>query len=179
MSRNVVETVLGAVVLLVAAGFLVVAFNQSEATTAGGYELNAAFDDTGGLPIGADVRISGIKVGTVLDQQLDPLTYRAKVIFTVREGIEMPRDSSATIASSSLLGGKYLSLTPGGDPELLEEGGTITLTQSSLNLEKLIGQAVFGAGSNASGGGSGGAGGFGGGLSIEGDEGDGGEADGS
>ena len=97
-----------------------------------------------GWTSGGDVRISGIKVGKVLGQELDPPTYRAQVTFSVRNGIELPADSSAAIVSSGLLGGKYLSLVPGGDDRLLKDGGEITLTQSSVNLEDLIGRYIFG-----------------------------------
>ena len=72
-----------------------------------------------------------------------PQTYRAQVTFSVRNGIELPSDSSAAIVSSGLLGGKYLSLVPGGDDRLLKDGDEITLTQSSVNLEDLIGRYIF------------------------------------
>ena len=161
MSRNVVETVLGAVVLAVALGFLAWAYGRSDAGDPGGYTLTARFDRVDGLETGGDVRISGIKVGKVLGQRLDPQTYRAEVTFSVRDGIELPSDSSAAIVSSGLLGGKYLSVVPGGDVELLKGGGEITLTQSSVNLEDLIGRYIFGGGQGSQGnqGGEGGAGG--------------------
>jgi phospholipid/cholesterol/gamma-HCH transport system substrate-binding protein len=147
MSRNIVETILGAVVLIVALGFLAWAYGRSEAGDPGGYTLRAKFDRVDGLEIGGDVRISGIKVGQVLAQQLDPVTYRAEVTFSVRDGIEIPADSSAAIVSTGLLGGKYLALVPGGDERLLADGGELTLTQSSVNLEDLIGRYIFSQGS--------------------------------
>ena len=156
MSRNIVETVLGAVVLAVALGFLAWAYGRSDAGDPGGYTLTARFDRVDGLETGGDVRISGIKVGQVLGQRLDPQTYRAEVTFSVRDGIELPSDSSAAIVSSGLLVGKYLSVVPGGDVELLGSGDEITLTQSSVNLEDLIGRYIFSQG-NAAGGGQGGA----------------------
>ena len=146
MSRNLVETILGAVVLAVAIGFLIWAYGRSSAGDPGGYQLKARFERVDGLDVGSDVRISGIKVGKVLAQQLDPQTFRAEVTFSVRNGIEMPADSSAAIASTSLLGGKYLSLAPGGDDKILGNGGEITLTQSSVNLEDLLGRYIFGQG---------------------------------
>jgi phospholipid/cholesterol/gamma-HCH transport system substrate-binding protein len=150
MSRNIVETLLGAAVLVVAIGFAVWAYGRSNAGDPGGYTLSAKFDRVDGLEIGGDVRISGIKVGKVLAQQLDPQTYRAEVRFSVRQGIELPSDSSAAIVSTGLLGGRYLALVPGGDDVLLEDGGTITLTQSAVNLEDLIGQYIFSQGSSGS-----------------------------
>lgn len=152
MSRNIVETVLGAVVLAVAVGFLFWAYGRSSAGDPGGVALRAKFDRVDGLDVGGDVRISGIKVGQVLAQRLDPVSFRAEVTFSVQDGIEVPADSSAAIVSTSLLGGKYLALVPGGDERLLGEGGEITLTQSSVNFEDLIGRYIFSQGSQPSGG---------------------------
>ena len=146
MTRNVLETLLGAVVLIVAVGFLVFAYNTSQVQQDGGYELIARFDKVDGLERGSDVRISGIKVGTVLDQTLDPETYRAEVRFSLREDIQLPADTSAAVVSNGLLGGKYLALVPGGDIEMLEPGGEVTLTQSAVNLEDLIGHMIFSQG---------------------------------
>ena len=143
MSRNLLETLLGAIVLIVAIGFLLFAYNTSQVKEDGGYELIARFDKVDGLERGSDVRISGIKVGTVLDQTLDPETYRAEVRFSLREDIQLPADTSAAVVSNGLLGGKYLALIPGGDIEMLEPGGEVTLTQSAVNLEDLIGHMIF------------------------------------
>ena len=154
MFRNYVETLLGAAVLAVALGFLAWAYGRSDAGDPGGYTLRAKFDRVDGLETGGDVRISGIKVGRVLAQELDPATFRAQVTFSVRNGIELPADSSAAIVSSGLLGGKYLSVAPGGDDRILADGGEINLTQSSVNLEDLIGRYIFGGQSSQSGQGS-------------------------
>ena len=151
MFRNYVETLLGAAVLAVALGFLAWAYGRSDAGDPGGYTLRAKFDRVDGLETGGDVRISGIKVGRVLAQELDPATFRAQVTFSVRNGIELPADSSAAIVSSGLLGGKYLSVAPGGDDRILADGGEINLTQSSVNLEDLIGRYIFGGQSGQSG----------------------------
>ena len=151
MPRNIVETLLGAAVLAVALGFLAWAYGNSSAGDPGGYSLHAKFDRVDGLDSGADVKVSGIKVGKVLAQQLDPATYRAQVTFSVRKGVELPADSSAAIVSSGLLGGKYLSLVPGGDERVLKDGEEITLTQSSVNLEDLIGRYIFSGQSAAKG----------------------------
>jgi phospholipid/cholesterol/gamma-HCH transport system substrate-binding protein len=146
MSRNLLETLLGAIVLIVAIGFLLFAYNTSQVKEDGGYELIARFDKVDGLERGSDVRISGIKVGTVLDQTLDPQSYRAEVRFSLREDIQLPADTSAAVVSNGLLGGKYLALVPGGDIEMLEPGGEVTLTQSAVNLEDLIGHMIFNQG---------------------------------
>ena len=143
MTRNVLETLLGAVVLIVAVGFLLFAYRSSQVSDTDGYELRASFDRVDGLEPGADVRISGIKVGTVLGQALDPATFRAEIRFTLRDDVELPLDSSAAVVSNGLLGGKYLTLVPGGDIEMLQPGDQLTLTQSSIILEDLIGQMIF------------------------------------
>jgi phospholipid/cholesterol/gamma-HCH transport system substrate-binding protein len=147
MTRNLLETLLGAIVLIVAIVFLGFAYSASRLGDEAGYELIARFDRVDGLQRGSDVRIGGIKVGTVVDQRLDPLTYRAEVRFTVQEAVEVPADSSVSVAMDGLLGGKYLSLVPGGDVEMLEAGDEVALTQSAINLEDLIGHLIFGQGS--------------------------------
>jgi phospholipid/cholesterol/gamma-HCH transport system substrate-binding protein len=147
MSRNVIETVLGAVVLVVAVGFFGWAYGRSSVGDPGGYTLVAKFDRIDGLPMGADVRVSGIKVGKVLSQDLDPESFRAAVRFSVMADVKLPTDSSAAVVSSGLLGGKYLALMPGADDVLLAPGGEITITQSSVNIEELIGKYIFSQGS--------------------------------
>lgn len=151
MTRNVLETLLGAVVLIVAIGFLAFAYRSSQINSSDGYELLASFDRVDGLEPGADVRISGIKVGTVVAQELDPATFRAEVRFTLRDDVQLPLDSSAAVVSNGLLGGKYLAVVPGGDVEILEPGDQLTLTQSAINLEDLIGHMIFSQGGGADG----------------------------
>ncbi|MCS6778601.1 MAG: outer membrane lipid asymmetry maintenance protein MlaD [Geminicoccaceae bacterium] len=143
MQHNLVETILGAVVLAAAIGFFGWAYGQSSAGDPGGYTLVARFERVDGLEVGADVKIAGIKVGRVLAQDIDPETFRALVRFSVKKGIELPADSTAAVASSSLLGGKYLSIVPGGEDRMLKPGEELTFTQSSVNLEDLIGRYVF------------------------------------
>ena len=152
MARSIVETVLGALVLLVACGFLFWAYDRSNIGSPSGYEITAQFDKADGIDVGGDVRVSGVKVGQITAKTLDPKTFRADVKFSVENGIELPTDSSASISSSSLIGGKYLSVTPGGDDRNLKPGGVITLTQSSVSIEDLIGRYIFSqGGSGASG----------------------------
>lgn len=144
MRRNSLETALGAVVLLVAAFFLWFAYKSANTAPAQGYELKAGFDSITGLNNGADVRISGIKIGSVSALELDPQTYRAQVTMVIDPRFQVPEGSSLRIASESLLGGKFISLEPGGSEEMLKPGGIIAQTQSSVDLEGLLGQAVFG-----------------------------------
>jgi len=143
MTHNLLETLLGAVVLVAAIVFVVFAYGSSQLNGSDGYELIARFDRVDGLDPGSDVRISGIKVGSVIAQSLDPGTFRAEVRFTMRADVELPSDTSAAVVSNGLLGGKYLALVPGGDEEILEPGDEVALTQSSVNFEDLIGKMIF------------------------------------
>ena len=143
--RNFAEVLIGAVVLIVAAGFLGYAVAHSGRTTASGYALTARFDNIAGLGLGADVRIGGVKVGSVTDERLDPESYQAVVGVTVQNGVKLPKDTAAVITSESLLGGKYLALQPGGDQAVLQPGQAITITQSSVNIEELLGKFIFSA----------------------------------
>jgi len=141
--HGVVEHVTGAVVILVAAAFLVYAISSSGRATVSGYPLQARFDRIDGLTVGSDVRIAGVKVGSVTDARIDPKDFTALVAFTVRSDLRIPRDSSAEITSEGLLGGKYVSISPGGDDATLRPGQTITITQSSISLEQLLGKFIF------------------------------------
>ncbi len=144
MSRNVVETVVGAVVLVVAAVFLFFAYTTTQVHAVGGYTLSAQFDKVDGLRDGGDVRISGIKVGTILSQTLDPKTFFANLTISMDPSIKLPVDSVATITSSGLLGDKFLSIEPGNEDQTIPPGGRITHTQSGMSLESLIGQMIYG-----------------------------------
>jgi len=143
MKGNVLETVLGAVVLVVAALFLFFAYNTSQLRAVKGYELLANFEHIDGIRDGSDVRISGIKVGSVMATNLDPKTFLATVRMSVEPSVKLPDDTVAEIVSSSLLGDKYMSLVPGGSEKDLPPGGRIKFTQSSVSLEHLIGQMIF------------------------------------
>ena len=141
--RNVAEVLAGLVVLIVAAGFLAYALATSGAASTPGYPLKAEFDRIDGLTSGSDVRMAGVKVGSVLATSIDPKTYLAVVQFTLQKDIQLPTDSSAAIASQSLLGGKYLSLVPGGSEKMIPPGGSVTITQGSVSLEDLLGKFIF------------------------------------
>jgi phospholipid/cholesterol/gamma-HCH transport system substrate-binding protein len=141
--RSIAEVLTGAIVLLVAAGFLAYAVANSGRTGASGYQLYAKFEHIDGLGVGADVRLAGVKVGSVTDERIDPQNFLAVVRFSVRDDLKLPKDSAAIITSESLLGGKYLSLQPGGDEAILQQGQAITITQSSVSLEELLGKFIF------------------------------------
>ncbi len=141
--RNPAELLTGACVLVVACGFLAYAVANSGRGGANGYVLHAAFDHIDGMGAGSDVRLAGVKIGTVLGTAIDPKTYLADVTLSVRGDVKLPADSSAEITSDGLLGGKYLALAPGGAEAMLPAGGTITVTQGSVSLEQLLGKFIF------------------------------------
>jgi phospholipid/cholesterol/gamma-HCH transport system substrate-binding protein len=143
MSRNPVETIMGAVVLVVAALFLYFAYNTSEVRAVSGYELTARFNRVEGLRDGGDVRISGIKVGSVISQELDPKTFVAVVKMSIDPTIKLPVDTVATISSVGLFGDNFLSLEPGNEDDVIKPGGEIDHTQSPMSLQSLIGQYIF------------------------------------
>lgn len=143
MGRNLVETLIGAAVLGVAIVFIVFAYSMGGPKTVEGYVLTGKFDRVDGLVEGSDVRLSGIKIGTVTRQTLDPETYLAVITMNIKPEIKLPRDSSAQVASDGLLGDKYLSLQAGGDDEMLKPGGEIEHTQGSVDLLSLVGRFMF------------------------------------
>lgn len=143
MGGNLVETLIGAAVLAVAGVFFLFVYTSTDVGAVSGYEVLAKFERVDGLAPGADVRMSGIKVGTVVDQMLDAESYLAVVRITVDPSVELPEDSSAEIVSEGLLGGKYLSLTPGAAEDMIKPGGEIAYTQSSVNFEQLLGKFIF------------------------------------
>lgn len=145
MGGNLVETLIGAAVLAIAAMFLTFGYQSSSVGGNGGLLVFAKFDRIDGLVIGSDVRMSGIKIGSVINQRLDPASYQAIVDLDLDPSLELPDDSSAKITSEGLLGDTYMSLEAGGSPELLKPGGEIRYTQGSIDLMSLIGQAIFSA----------------------------------
>ena len=159
MRKHVVETVLGAVVLVVAIGFIIFAYSATDlGPSTDGYQVQAAFDDASGVRSGTEVRMSGVRIGSVISYDLDPETFEAVVTFSIRDGINLPADTSARILPDGLLGGTVVSLTPGGDLEDIAPGGRIAYTQGSINLIDLLGRFVFsggGGGDDAGGGGGG------------------------
>jgi phospholipid/cholesterol/gamma-HCH transport system substrate-binding protein len=149
LGNNIVETIIGAVVLAFATIFLIFAYRTADLGGAsGGLSLTARFGKVDGLQVGSDVRMSGIKVGTVTAQTLDPQTYQAVVRINIDKSIKLPDDTGAKIAAESLLGGNYLDLEPGGSDMILQDGDEITFTQSSVSLMDLIGQAIFSSSSS-------------------------------
>ena len=158
--HGIAEIAAGAVVLLAAVLFLAYAVtNSGRSSAGGGLMLTARFDRIDGLAQGADVRIAGVKVGSVTGQRIDPQTFLAVLTLNVDSGLRLPDDSSAEITSEGLLGGKYVAIVPGGSDRNLTSGGEVKITQSAVSLESLLGRFIFSvtelAGNQAQRGGSG------------------------
>ena len=144
--RSLAEVATGAVILAVALLFLGYAVLNSGRGTVGGGDgtrLSARFDRIDGLSNGADVRIAGVRVGSVTDMRIDPQTFGAELTMRVDSGLRLPDDTSAEVTSEGLLGGRYVSLVPGGSDKVLADGGRITQTQGSVSLESLLGRFIF------------------------------------
>lgn len=143
MRRHVIETVMGAVVLVVAGLFVYFAYVSAEIGAPTGYPVVASFYKIGGLGVGSDVKISGIKVGKVVENNLDPETFDAVVTMTIVNDIKLPDDTVAVVGSDGLLGGKYVRLDPGSSKTMIEPGGRIAQTRAFKSLEDQVGDIIF------------------------------------
>jgi len=145
MRRKALETIIGAFVLLAAIGFVFYAFTASTVGKVDGYELTAVFGRADGVTSGTEVRLNGIKVGSVIDIQLDPETYEAIMRFSIRQNVKIPEGSSVKVLADGLLGDNYLSIEPGGGDEMLQPGGTISRTQDPVNIIDILTRFAFGS----------------------------------
>ena len=143
MGRNMIESVMGGVVLMVAALFVFFGYEMADVEAVRGYEVQAVFSRIGGLARGSDVRVSGIKVGTVVDHALDPVTFDAVVTLSISPEFKLPSDTKASITSEGLLGEKYVRLEPGTTGEMIADGGEITDTYDYKSLEDQVGEIIF------------------------------------
>lgn len=139
MASNTSETLVGAAVILAAGAFLVfagqsVGFSSSDDS----YPLTAKFRSVEGLNVGSDVRLSGVKIGTLTKIFLDPITYQAVTEITVDSDIAIPDDADIKVSTDGLLGGAFLEITAGGSPFMLESGGEIIFTQGSVSFLNLL-----------------------------------------
>ena len=143
LKRSTLEIVMGLVVLIGAGIFSVLVYQASDIKSTDGYLLHAEFGTTGGLSIGDEVRLSGIKVGQIVGQSLDPVTYSARIDMRIDETVQLPSDSSARITAASLLGGNFLELLPGAGEDVMPEGTIIFDTRDPVSLSDLLGKIVF------------------------------------
>ncbi|WP_170446830.1 outer membrane lipid asymmetry maintenance protein MlaD [Ruegeria arenilitoris] len=147
-THNMTEVLVGGVVLASALAFSVYA-SQSTGWSRenGGYHLEASFRSLEGVAVGTDVRLAGVKIGTVTDVELNPETYRADTTISVADNIQIPDDSAIVISSEGLLGGNFVEVMPGGSPFYFEPGDQIEDTQGAVSLISLLVKFVAGDGS--------------------------------
>lgn len=146
MTQRATETLVGLFVLLgIAALFLLAlqAANLGSFSTEPSYTLNARFDNIGGLKVRAPVKSAGVVVGRISEIRFLTDVYEAEVVMSIDARYPFPRDTSAKILTSGLLGDQYIGLTAGGDSAHLKSGDTLKLTQSAIVLENLIGQFLY------------------------------------
>lgn len=154
MNRKATDTLVG---LFVIAGFGALLFlalqagNLASFNLGGSYNVTARFDNIGGLKSGAPIKSAGVTVGRVSAIDFDSQTFRAAVQLAIDERYEFPKDTSAKILTSGLLGEQYVGLEPGGDTRNLASGDVLSLTQSAVVLENLIGQFLYGRSSEVGG----------------------------
>ena len=146
MASNTIETLVGGVVLAAAIGFAVYGVQVAGLSTAkkGQYDLTASFRSLEGVNVGTDVRLAGVKIGTVTSIALDPVTYRAVTTVTLNDTTQIPDDSAIIISSEGLLGGNFVEVMPGGSPFYFEPGAEITDTQGAVSLIQLLLRFVSG-----------------------------------
>jgi phospholipid/cholesterol/gamma-HCH transport system substrate-binding protein len=148
MTHNTSEVLVGGVVLAAAIGFAVFAGQVTGISGGGGggYELAASFRSLEGVSVGTDVRLAGVKIGTVTTVRLNTETFRADTRFSVSDGIEIPDDSAIVISSEGLLGGNFVEIMPGGSLESFAPGDEIEDTQGAVSLISLLLKFVSGGG---------------------------------
>jgi phospholipid/cholesterol/gamma-HCH transport system substrate-binding protein len=147
MIQNKTEVMVGGLVMAAAIGFLVYAAQiVGVSSSASSYPLTASFRSLEGVNVGTDVRLAGVKIGSVNAVTLNATTYRADTIISIKDGIEIPDDSAITIASEGLLGGNFVEIVPGGSPFMYDPSSEIEDTQSAVSLVSLLLKFVSGSG---------------------------------
>ena len=143
MRKKPVETIMGLVVLTIALLFLGFAYRVSDLQVVKGYTLTAEFMKVGGLSTGSDVRINGIKVGTVIDQKLKNEDYTVDVVLSIASNIKLPKDSTVAIVSDGLMGNKFVKIEPGKSKQYLKDGDSFSKTKDFKTLEDMVGEIIF------------------------------------
>jgi phospholipid/cholesterol/gamma-HCH transport system substrate-binding protein len=139
------ETLVGAAVVVLALAVAALVYYRTGGGALSGYEINAKLSKVDGLAIGTDVRLAGIKIGTVSDLTLDPKTYLVTVHMDIQSDIKLPEDSSILVTQAGFLGGQYLSITPGGDDKMMAAGSYFENAQGSIDVMNLVGRFATGA----------------------------------
>ena len=146
MEKRAIDWWVGIFVLLGIAALVVLALrvgNLSGFAYNDGYILHANFTNVGSLKARSPVRLGGVTIGEVTHIGMDPKTFMAKVTMRIEPKVKLPTDTGASIYTEGLLGEQYVAVQPGGMPQEMKPGGTITMTQSAVNIDQLIGQMVF------------------------------------
>ena len=147
MKQTKLEFLVGAFVLLglVAVGYLTVKLGSGSFLSGDTYRIEARFANAGGLNTGGSVLVAGVPVGRIEGIRVDPADFSAIVTLSVLSGLRLPTDSMASIKTTGLIGDKYIALAPGADESCLAPGERITMTESSVDIESLIGKMAFGS----------------------------------
>jgi phospholipid/cholesterol/gamma-HCH transport system substrate-binding protein len=144
MKQNLIETIVGFLVILIAGWFFLHVYKVSDsAKPQDGYSVRAEFENIEGLTVGSDVKLSGIKIGYIDAIKLENEHFLADVSFRIKNGVLIPKDSRISVSTSGLLGGKYARITPGADDNMMKQGDKFLYTQSALNIEDLISKIVY------------------------------------
>ncbi|MCC8483589.1 MAG: outer membrane lipid asymmetry maintenance protein MlaD [Rickettsia endosymbiont of Labidopullus appendiculatus] len=144
MKQNVIETLVGFIVILVAIGFFIFAYKIGNSSRVeSGYILKANFQNAEGIVKGSDVMLAGVKIGSVIDITLDKTSFFALLTICINNDIKLPKDTSIAIVTGGILGNRYISVTPGSSEENLAIGEQIKYTQSAVNIESLIGKLIY------------------------------------
>ncbi len=146
MKQTKLEFLVGSFVLLgiVAIAYLTIKLGSGSLVGNETYNLEARFDNASGLTVGGSVHVAGVPVGRVEAIRVEPTDFSAIVTLSVLSGLQLPTDSMASIKTTGLIGDKYISLSPGADASYLQPGARITMTESSVDIESLIGKMAFG-----------------------------------
>ncbi len=137
MKGNILEAIIGAIVLGISGFFVYFAFSSSGEKITHGYVLLAKFNNVGGLSVGSDVKINGIKIGIVKSLSIDE-NYQANAELLIKDKLKIPQDTSAAITTDGIMGNKFVSLNTGFSDDILSPNSEIESTRSALNLEDLI-----------------------------------------
>ncbi|MCC8417518.1 MAG: outer membrane lipid asymmetry maintenance protein MlaD [Rickettsia endosymbiont of Bryobia graminum] len=144
MKQNIIETIVGALVLITTLTFFIFAYKiGSSSKIEDGCVINASFQNAGGITHGSDVMLAGVKIGSVTNITLDKTSFFALLTITINNDIKLPKDSNLAIVSSGLLGGKYIAVTPGLSEEVLHSGDKVEYTRSSVSLEDILGKLIY------------------------------------
>jgi phospholipid/cholesterol/gamma-HCH transport system substrate-binding protein len=137
-SRKSVETILGGIVVSVLGVLIYFAFSATDLKPHEGYKVIAKFNAVDGLVVGGDVRIGGVKIGTVVDQKVDPKDFKAVVMMTIRPDVRLSTDTHVRIGNDGLLGGNYIKLEPGGSKQIIGDGAELKKTKDVISLGQLL-----------------------------------------